>query len=292
MVKFRKVINDIYILETPFGGVWSGIVLVMGNKKVLIDSGGTAEIIDEYLIPALNDMGLELKDISYLLNTHCHGDHIGGHYRIKELSNIRIACFEKSHDKIKDPLKYSKLIRARFPEYSPAPPPVLLGVEPDELISEGEVVAGRLRLVRTPGHDDDAVCWYDINTRSIISGDSLQGNGTVTQGIALYMDLCDYESSLSRLMEMDIENIITAHPYTVTGAEAIGREASVNFLKKCCEISRLYDAFIHASVMAGETDVAVIAKRLIEYTGGKMPDKLFLAMYTVQAHMNLLKNSS
>lgn len=292
MAQFRKVIDDIYILETPFGGVWSGIILIIGKWKIIIDSGGTAGVVDEFLVPALRDMGLELKDIDILLNTHCHGDHIGGHYRIKELADIKTACYAESLDKLRNPLKYSKLIRARFPEHSPAPPPVLLGIEPDEIIDEGEVVAGRLRLVHTPGHDNDAVCWYDMKTKSIISGDSLQGNGTVTQGIALYMDLCEYESSLSKLMEMDIDNIITAHPYTVTGALAIGKNEVSKYLRKCCDITRLYDAYIGASVKAGEKDAAVIAKRLIEYTGGKLPDKLFLAMYTVEAHMKLINNSS
>jgi glyoxylase-like metal-dependent hydrolase (beta-lactamase superfamily II) len=167
----------------------------------------------------------------------------------------------------------------------------LSGVEPDELISDGEVVAGRLRLVHTPGHDNDAVCWFDTKTKTLISGDSLQGGGTVTQGIAFYMDLCDYENSLSNLMEMGIENIITGHPYTVTGAQAAGRDASAVFLRKCCDITRIYDAYVAASVASGVTDEAIIAKRLIEYTGGKMPDNLFLAMYTVQAHIKLLNNS-
>ena len=35
----RKVLEDIYILETPSGGVWSGIILVDGEEKILIDSG-------------------------------------------------------------------------------------------------------------------------------------------------------------------------------------------------------------------------------------------------------------
>lgn len=37
--EFRQMAEDIYLLETPAGGVWSGIVLVEGEQKVLIDSG-------------------------------------------------------------------------------------------------------------------------------------------------------------------------------------------------------------------------------------------------------------
>ena len=55
------------------------------------------------------------------------------------------------------------------------------GCKTDFILEEGDVIAGRLRLVASPGHDDDCVCFYDIPTKTLISGDSLQGNGTRTQ---------------------------------------------------------------------------------------------------------------
>ena len=77
---FEEVLPDIYLLKVPFGPVWTGIILVKGEKNILIDSSHLEP--EKYLIPALADLGIKPGDISWLLNTHVHGDHIGGHYAL------------------------------------------------------------------------------------------------------------------------------------------------------------------------------------------------------------------
>lgn len=285
MVKFNKVIGDIYRLETPIDGVWNGIIFVDGKEKVLIDSGLDAQNIDECLVPALAQMGYKLSDMDWLLNTHCHGDHVGGHRRIVELSNVKVAVYKKSVPKIHDPLKYSKLIRAAFPENSPAAPAVLEGVQESLVLEEGDVIAGRLQLIATPGHDDDCVCFYDLETKTLITGDSLQGNGTASQGTALYMSLPDYRESLAKLKAMDIQNIVSGHPYLSSGDKAIGRAEAVEYLEKCEQIVAAYDEFIRQALNKGTTEIAAISEQLILYMKNKKPGYLFLPMYTVKTHI-------
>lgn len=285
MVKFNHVIHDIYRLETPAGGVWSGIILVDGVKKILIDSGENAGNIDEILIPALADLGYQITDIDYLCNTHCHGDHVGGHKRIVELGHPKVVAYEKSVPKIRDPLKYSKLIRATFPEHSPAAPTVLEGVEPNLVMEDGDLLADRLMLIATPGHDDDTICYYDTMSKTLISGDSLQGNGTLTQGTALYMDVDDYRSSLQRVQSIDIENIISAHPYGISGDIAIGYTDVKEYMSRCYQVTVMYEDYIRKQIAQGETNPVNIAKGLIQFMGNQEPAKLFLPLYTVTAHI-------
>lgn len=285
MIALKKIIDDIYRLETPVEGVWNGIIFVDGEEKVLIDSGLDAQNIDECLVPALAQMGYKLSDIDWLLNTHCHGDHVGGHKRIVELGHVKVAVYRGSLQKLHDPLKYSKLIRATFPEYSPTPPAVLEGVEENRILNDGEIIAGRLQLITTPGHDDDCVCFYDLKTKTLITGDSLQGNGTASQGTALYMSLPDYRGSLAKLKKMDIHNIVSGHPYLFSGDKAIGKRSAMEYLQKCEQIVDIYDAFIRKELAGGETEIAVIAKQLILYMKNKKPGYLFLPMYTVKTHI-------
>lgn len=285
MPRFEEVVPGIRILHSPFGGLWSGIVLIPGTENVLIDSGASAEVVDDCLVPALRGEGLEPADIHWLLCTHCHGDHIGGHRRLREIGSARIAAYRGSLSKLRDPLKYSKLIRSRFPEFSPPLPPVLRGVEPDLLLDEGDRVANRLRLVYTPGHDDDTVCWYDEVTKSLISGDSLQGNGTDLQGIGFYQSLPAYRASLGRLGDMDIVNLIAGHPYLPVGATAIGREDVLAYLNECFRSVDLYDKLIAEIWHSGEHEPANIARQLIQRVNGQEPEFLFLAIYTVIEHL-------
>lgn len=282
---FHKITGDIYLLKTPAGGVWSGIILVNGTEKVLIDSGENAAHIDELLIPALHQMGIWPEEIAWLCNTHCHGDHVGGHSRITELAHPQVAAYKKSVPKLRQPLKYSRLIRAVYPSFSPPAPAVLEGANTDCILEEGDIVAGRLRLIAAPGHDDDCVCFYDIPTRTLISGDSLQGNGTKTQGTALYMDLDAYCSTLDKLMNMDICNIISAHPYLFTGEMAIGKRESVVYMEKCRQITEIYDKYISDRLDEGVKNPETLAKGLIAYMGNEMPAWLFLALFTVNAHI-------
>ncbi|MBN2643359.1 MAG: MBL fold metallo-hydrolase [Victivallales bacterium] len=285
MLLFEEIVPGVKRLKSPFSDSWSGIVLIKGTENILIDSGASAQVVDDFLIPALKAEGLKPDDIHWLLNTHCHGDHIGGHYRFRQRSKAKIAAWRGSLDKMRDPLKYSKLIRARFPEFSPPPPPVLNGVEPDILLNDNEVVAERLRLLHTPGHDNDTVCWLDEATKTLISGDTLQANGTVLQGIGFYQDLTAYRSSLQRLLAMQMDNLITGHDYIPCGSVAIGREKVKTYLEKCLYLTELYDKFTAEIMAHGEREPTKIARRLIKQAGGTEPEYLFLALYTVSEHI-------
>ena len=74
--EFEEVLPDTYLLKVPFGPVWTGIILIKGEKNILIDSSHLEP--ESYLVPALEKLGMKLSDIDWLLNTHVHGDHIGG----------------------------------------------------------------------------------------------------------------------------------------------------------------------------------------------------------------------
>jgi hypothetical protein len=164
----------------------------------------------------------------------------------------------------------------------------LLGVEPDVTVEDGEIFGGRLQLIHTPGHDSDTVCWFDIPTGTLISGDSLQANGTTTQGIGLYMDLPGYVSSLARLSSMEIENIIAGHPYLPCGSVAKGKKQVAEYLNICTELVGFYNNFIRDELKSGEHDAVVIARRLIEKVGGIIPEYMFLPLYTVTEHLKAI----
>ena len=287
MNKFEKIVENIYLLKIPFSIVWTGVVLVKGEKNFLIDSG--SELPEKYLIPALEELGMSLDDIDWLLNTHCHGDHITGHYELATKYGLKVATFEGGAGALTDPASNAVRIRTKFPEYSPAPQCWLKGVEPGLLLADGDVIEGRLQVIHTPGHDHDCVCWYDIPTKTIITGDSLQGNGTPTQGVGFYQSLDEYLSSLDKLDKLDVENIILGHEYDGIGDVTIGREKTREALAYCRERVATYEAKIRSYVEDGESDPAKMAVRLIEELGCGMPEKLFLALYTVTEHLKTIK---
>ena len=121
MEQFEKMGEGLWFLKVPFGPVWTGVALVRGEENILIDSTATAQDVDAYVVPALAKLGLTPKDIHWLLNTHCHGDHIGGHRRFWELSGCKVAAFEIAAPKVENPVPYAIRIRTAFRPTVPPP---------------------------------------------------------------------------------------------------------------------------------------------------------------------------
>ena len=284
--EFTEVLPATYLLRVPFGPVWTGVVLVRGEKNVLIDSSHLEP--EKYLIPALAELGLAPSDIDWLLCTHVHGDHIGGHHSLHEKYGVKVATLASAADALRDPVKVAIRVRTRFPQNSPPPQSYLKGVEPDLLLSEGELLEGRFRAVAAPGHDDDCLVWIDTETGTAFTGDSLQANGTVCQGVAFYRDLSAYRATLAKLGRESIENIVCGHDYDGIGDVIKGRDASASAIRYSADRIKLYGTRLAEYLRAGvpvEEEPVSLAKRLIEDVGCGMPDKLFLALHTVSEHL-------
>lgn len=284
--QFEPVVPGCDVLFTPTGGPPAGVTLVRNGEGIsLIDSGIDAAVVDGCIVPALAQLGLAPDDLDFVLCTHCHGDHIGGHARLRELApRAKFGVFAAGAEKLRRPLFYSREIRAKFPAESPAPPAVLDGVEPDFLIEAGETVAG-LRLIPAPGHDSDAVAFFEPEKRLLVTGDSVQGNGTWGQGIALYMDRTAYRDTLMRLMALNAEVLVAGHRFEPFPPVLPGEEKVRSFLEESLSFSEKYDILIREAEEEGIHSVPEIARRLLERIGCGMPEKLFLACWTVASHL-------
>ena len=284
--QFEEVVPGTYLLKVPFGPVWTGVVLVRGERNFLVDSSHLDP--DKYVVPALGDLGLKPSDIDWLLCTHVHGDHIGGHHVLHGKYGVKVATLDSAADALRDPVKVAIRVRTRFPKNSPPPQSYLKGVEPDRLVREGELLEGRFRAIAAPGHDDDCLVWIDEKTGTAFTGDSLQANGTVCQGMAFYRDLPAYRRTLAKLAGEKIENIVCGHDYDGIGSVVRGREAVAAAIRYSAERVKVYGDRIAAYVKDGmsvEDEPVSLARRLICEEGCGMPDKLFLALHTVSEHL-------
>lgn len=283
---FEEILPGTYLLKVPFGPVWTGIALVRGEKNILIDSSHLEP--ETYLLPALDELGMKIDDIDWLLNTHVHGDHIGGHHALVTRYGLKTATLASAADALCDPVKVAIRVRTRFPRNSPPPQSYLKGVEPDRLLDEGELLEGRFRALATPGHDDDCLVWIDTMTGTAFTGDSIQANGTICQGVAFYRDLAAYRQTLAKLSVEPLDNIVCGHDYDGIGGVVTGRGAVADALRFCAERVKVYGVRIAAYVKEGvpvEDEPVSLAERLIHDEGCGMPEKLFLALHTVSEHL-------
>ena len=93
---FEREIGEIYRLKVPFDGeVYTSVFLIKGTKNMLIDCATTDYDVENYIVPALQRMGLNLAQIDCVVLTHSHGDHSGGRNKITQISpKTRFICDE------------------------------------------------------------------------------------------------------------------------------------------------------------------------------------------------------
>ena len=156
------------------------------------------------------------------------------------------------------------------------------------MLEEGELLDGRFYALETPGHDNDCLTWIDTATGTAFSGDSIQGNGTPTQGVGFYRDLAAYRRSLRKLSEQNLQNLVCGHDYAGIGSVVKGREAVLEALRYCSERVDLYGRKIKEYLASGvpvEEEPVSLALKLIGEVGCGMPESLFLALHTVSEHL-------
>ena len=129
-----------------------------------------------------------LPNLRTIFITHRHGDHAPGAIPLKRATGAQIV----------------------------APAGVL--AETDVVVHDDDVVDG-LRVVATPGHTKEHVCYFTAD-RDLFTGDTILGSGTT----AIFPpdgDMADYLRSLAKLRALKPRRIFPAHGPTRDDAAAL-----------------------------------------------------------------------
>ena len=120
-------------------------LLISENELGIIDPGGEADKI----LKGIREIKAEPK---YIINTHCHPDHILANEKIKKATGAKILIHEAEKD--------------------------FINFEADRLLKDGDEIRvgdNVLKVLHTPGHTQGSICLLGENF--VFTGDTLFKDG-------------------------------------------------------------------------------------------------------------------
>jgi glyoxylase-like metal-dependent hydrolase (beta-lactamase superfamily II) len=197
----RESLGPVFRAPDCWVSLWLLVDPTGSDPPVLVDSG-VPRTTETVTLPALAALGLRPRDLAILVNTHSHHDHAGSNVQLREATGCQIWIHEDDAPAIE-----------RGSSFGSEP---CLPHRADRLLRDGERLrlAGRdYEVVHIPGHSPGSIGLYDRERGVFLSGDALQGQGTMTQGIAGAQDREAYYRTLDRVDALAVEHLLAAHPY-------------------------------------------------------------------------------
>jgi len=142
------------------------------NTYIVYDETGECVVVDPgcYTKEEREDLGgfitrNQLKPV-YLINTHCHIDHVLGNKFVAETYGVPLMMHKGEIPVLEDVVNYAPTLGVH---YQPSPEPEIFVDEPD-LVRFGNT---ELKVFFTPGHSPASICFYNEKDKFLVGGDVL-----------------------------------------------------------------------------------------------------------------------
>lgn len=177
---------------------------VYAFEDVLVDTGTGANI--NYILESLEQGGINPADLSLIVNTHNHYDHVGGN----RFLDLKVAMHQEDAESLEkgdDLATAARMFGDSLGE-----------MRVDWKLQEGDNIYD-FEVLHTPGHTSGGICLYDGET--LISGDTVFADGGFGR-IDLGGSVQDMQESLKRLSELQVKYLLPGHgPCTDEGSRHI-----------------------------------------------------------------------
>jgi glyoxylase-like metal-dependent hydrolase (beta-lactamase superfamily II) len=197
-------------------GIWgANVFLLVGNTLTLVDTGFRGRSV--HILKEVTRLGYSPVDISSIIITHHHADHVGSLAALKEITQAKV--FAHPAD--------APYIEGRLPQPGPAGPGwfsnvaaplkglwATVPVAVDTLLGDGDQlpILGGIKILHTPGHTPGSISLFLEKEGLFIVGDVLSNTfGLGLPSKAFTIDLAQEINSIKKLVDFDFNMICFGH---------------------------------------------------------------------------------
>ena len=198
-----QITDRIHALKIPFqitdpsGGKVPRFVyvyLIYGQRIFLIDSGVASS--EKIILDYLKSTGRKPAEISQLILTHSHPDHMGAARAIKSISGCTVAAHAAEKSWIED-VELQERERP-VPGFKSL---VAGSVHVDQTLQDGDILDldyVSMQVLHTPGHSSGSICLWLPEVGALFSADAVPVPGSMP----IYQDILASVRSIQRLKRM------------------------------------------------------------------------------------------
>jgi glyoxylase-like metal-dependent hydrolase (beta-lactamase superfamily II) len=248
--------------------------LIVGKTVCLVDAGiaATAPLI----LDKIRELGRSPQEISLLLLTHAHPDHIGGCAAIRKLVPVPVAVHPMERSWVEDVgLQYRERPIPNLFELAPE------GVTVGRVLTDGEKISWEerrtIRVIETPGHSAGSVSFLFEEEGALFTGDSIPAAGQ----IPIYTDPAASVASVEKLMRLSGVKLLLSswHEPIVGGRIAGTMDEGCRYIGRIGALVREIDS--REPHLSGEA----LSLRALERLGITVPKVLFMVEASFKSHL-------
>lgn len=197
-------------------GGGTNLYVIVEQELTLIDTGLPGSYAG--IINFIHRIGRSVEDITSIIITHNHIDHIGAVQDLRKFSNMKVFMHKAGLVESGADPSYPEGLRRllRVPFLHRVRKHFLLEPEDIDVQLEGNEVLeplGGLRVISTPGHTPGSICLYAAEHKLLFVGDALQRRRRKLRLPAKMVstDLVAAIASTKKIAALDLEIICFGH---------------------------------------------------------------------------------
>ncbi len=200
----KEILKDLFFIER--GWLNANHFVYRSEAPVLIDTAYISGFEETNKI--FTKLGMNFSNVSSIINTHTHCDHIGGNRIIQEKSNCDIALHKIGRHFIDTKDDWSTWWRYYNQEAD--------FFKCTKTLDHGDKIKigpHNFEVIYTPGHASDGIVLYNSQDKILISSDTLWENdiAVMTLRVEGSTAIFNMQKSLKKLESLDIKWVYPGH---------------------------------------------------------------------------------